>query len=387
MRHFIFMSSMIFALAASASGDTYVVNPDGTGDYPTVQAAVNAAGTGDIIELTDGTFTGAGNRGISFLGKAITVRSQSGNPEACIIDCQQADRGFLFTSNEGLESVLEGVTVKNGSADNYGGAVYCSPGSPTITNCIFSDNWGAQHGGAMLCFNGSAPVVTGCVFRDNATNLCGGGLICWESSSPTLNSCTFAGNSANAAGGGVFCSDTSVPTIMSCTFCGNATNGTGAGACYEEGPLTLQNTIIAFSTAGNAVHGDDPETLTLTCCDIYGNAGGPGFAEDWIGLSGNIAEDPLFCDAENGDFSIRSDSPCAPDSNPLCGLIGAWPVGCCFGDLDGDGDVDLTDLATLLANYGVTSGAAYEDGDLDGDGDVDLTDLAALLAVYGTTCP
>jgi len=35
----------------------------------------------------------------------------------------------------------------------------------------------------------------------------------------------------------------------------------------------------------------------------------------------------------------------------------------------------------------MTSGAVYEDGDLDGDGDVDLSDLSALLAVYGTTCP
>ena len=57
------------------------------------------------------------------------------------------------------------------------------------------------------------------------------------------------------------------------------------------------------------------------------------------------------------------------------------------GDLDGDGDVDLSDLAQLLANYGTTHGASYEDGDLDGDGDVDLSDLAALLAVYGSTCP
>jgi len=53
------------------------------------------------------------------------------------------------------------------------------------------------------------------------------------------------------------------------------------------------------------------------------------------------------------------------------------------GDLDGDGDVDLSDLAQLLANYGVTSGATYEMGDIDGDGDVDLSDLAALLANYG----
>lgn len=53
------------------------------------------------------------------------------------------------------------------------------------------------------------------------------------------------------------------------------------------------------------------------------------------------------------------------------------------GDIDYDGDVDLSDLAMLLANYGATSGAAYEDGDLDGDGDVDLGDLAALLAYYG----
>jgi hypothetical protein len=43
-------------------------------------------------------------------------------------------------------------------------------------------------------------------------------------------------------------------------------------------------------------------------------------------------------------------------------------------------------LARLLSNYGMTEGAVYADGDLDADGNVDLTDLAALLAVYGTTC-
>ena len=59
----------------------------------------------------------------------------------------------------------------------------------------------------------------------------------------------------------------------------------------------------------------------------------------------------------------------------------------CPEDLDGSGAVDLADLAALLANYGITSGAQPEDGDFDGDGDVDLADLAHLLSVYGQDCP
>lgn len=58
----------------------------------------------------------------------------------------------------------------------------------------------------------------------------------------------------------------------------------------------------------------------------------------------------------------------------------------CPGDLNGDGEVGLTDLATLLSNFGTPSGATAEMGDLDGDGDVDLSDLATLLANFGATC-
>lgn len=58
----------------------------------------------------------------------------------------------------------------------------------------------------------------------------------------------------------------------------------------------------------------------------------------------------------------------------------------CRGDLNGDGFVNLQDLAQLLAYYGTPSGATQGQGDMDGDGDVDLSDLAALLALYGTQC-
>lgn len=58
----------------------------------------------------------------------------------------------------------------------------------------------------------------------------------------------------------------------------------------------------------------------------------------------------------------------------------------CPGDLDGDRSVNLTDLAVLLANFGMPSGATREQGDLTGDGAVTLNDLAILLANFGSAC-
>ena len=47
-----------------------------------------------------------------------------------------------------------------------------------------------------------------------------------------------------------------------------------------------------------------------------------------LGIEGNFAADPLFCDAAAEDFPLHSDSPCAGINNPACGHLGAWPIGC-----------------------------------------------------------
>ena len=369
-------------------GETYVVNPEGTGDFPTIQAAIAGVQHGDVIELTDGTFTGDGNRDMDYLGKAITIRSQSGNPQACIIDCAGSrgdpHRGFSFVSDEGPESVLEGVTIANGylPPPGWGAGVEGSGSSPTLINCIFSDNSAYEGGGANFT-SASHPTFIGCLFSGNSATA-GGGVAVASGSSATLTDCTFSGNSAVAFGGGLSFV-WSLGTVVGCTFHGNgAPEGSGVHSGYGSA-LEVQNCIVAFSTQGPGVGCGSFVIPTLTCCDIYGNAGGDwvGDIADQYGVNGNICEDPLFCDPENGDFTITSDSPCAPDYNPECGLIGAWPAECCVGDLDGDRDTDQADLGVLLADWGCDDPVNGCAGDLNGDDKTDQADLGILLADWG----
>jgi hypothetical protein len=52
------------------------------------------------------------------------------------------------------------------------------------------------------------------------------------------------------------------------------------------------------------------------------------------------------------------------------------------GDLDGDGDVDLADLAIMLSDFGCSVAPCV--GDIDGDGDTDLDDLSTQLSNFGS---
>jgi hypothetical protein len=138
MRTAIISVAAVLTLSSMARAETYVIDPHGWGDYPTIQAAIDAAVAGDVIELTDGLFLGAGNRDIDYQGKAITVRSASDDPESCVIDCQGSfadpHRGFYFHSGEGSDSIVRGITITHGSTLDtcpgcHGGGIYCTESS------------------------------------------------------------------------------------------------------------------------------------------------------------------------------------------------------------------------------------------------------------------
>jgi len=347
-------------------GGTLVVDPDGSGDYTTIQGAVDAAVSGDTVELTDDIYTGPQNRDIRLQGKSIRLRSHSGNPQACVIDCQgtaeDPHRGFVFDSDEGRECVLEGLTVRNGYQIGGGGALI-SGAQPTIRNCAFTGNT-AGGGGALQMIEGADPLVQncrfegnhastyagacdlevcnatfrGCEFIENSCAATAGALLLYQAGA-TLDSCTFAGNTAQNGGAVAWYYPTRSSSVSHCTFHGNgAVNGGSLVTAYGAAP-ELENCILAFGTQGAAVHCVEEAGATFSCSDIYGNAGG-----DWVGCiagqsgtNGNFSADPLLCDAAAGDFGLLETSPCAPENSPAgCGLIGAHGVGCKSSEVGGE---------------------------------------------------
>ncbi|MHC4477624.1 MAG: hypothetical protein ACYTEL_18415, partial [Planctomycetota bacterium] len=134
-------SILVLGLVQIASGRTITVDDDGPADFNTIQAAIDDANDGDVVEIQPGTYTGDGNRDVNFAGKAITVRSTDPNDPnivaATVIDCQAGStnkhRAFNFRSGEGQDSVLQGLTIKNGfTMRQIGGGVLCEASSPTI---------------------------------------------------------------------------------------------------------------------------------------------------------------------------------------------------------------------------------------------------------------
>ena len=268
--------------------------------YPTIQAAIDAASDGDTVLVADGTYTGNGNRDINFKGKAIIVRSENG-PESCIIDCQGSlsdeHSGFYFYSGENTSSVLEGFSITNGYATDVGGAVVCYMSSPTITHCsirgntssagggiacgyssdamitdcIISEN-SSTNGGGIECLQ-SDPTIMNCDISDNFSTNAGGGIMCNESN-PTINHCSISRNYANS-GGGIVLGFSSNATITSCVISENESSEGGGIGCWESSPMITNCIISRNETNGGAGGGGilcvDSSNPTIRNCTITGN--------------------------------------------------------------------------------------------------------------------
>jgi hypothetical protein len=341
--------SVLTALGAARAA-TYLVMPDGSGDLPTIQAAVQAAAPGDEILLGDGVFRGLGNRDVDLGGKALAIRSRSGQAGACVIDCQGSDvephRAFVCTPGLGGSSTFEALTITGGhvfgaAPAGCGGALRITgETAPAILDCVF-EGCRATVGGAVYAAE-AGPRFARCVFRGNAAVLGGGALAFAGGAHPTIEDCTFIANQADQGGG--ITAEWSMVTVSGCTFVRNrAWTGSGISAWLAT-LVVLERTILAFSALGRPVDCED-STLWIECCDAYGNDVGDwiGCLGGYLGEDGNICADPLFCDLAGEDLRLDAGSPCLPSGE--CGRMGAWPVGC------GGTPATVTSWGGLKARY------------------------------------
>lgn len=323
----------LFSYPGHPRARTWHIEPGGEGDAPTIQAGLDSASAGDTVLVACGTYY---EHDVE-MKSGVVLRSATGEPDCAMIDSEQQSRCLtcMWCDNA---TVIEGLTMTGGRTRypiGYGGGVRCEGSATTFRKCIFTANF-ADAGGGVASLGGS-PKFEDCIFSENEAGD-GGGALCTYSS-PEFVGCLFSRNWALVVGGGLFCEVQSLPLVSGCTFYGNAAGQGGGGiGCFEESSPMLRNTVIAFSSQGEAIwRAHDDCNPLLFCCDLYGNEGGnwTDFIQDQIGHHGNFQQDPLFCDVSADDLTIAESSPCLPGNHPggyVCGdVVGCYGQGCISG--------------------------------------------------------
>lgn len=381
------LSNLILAGNAAKIGGAGAFFLDSSGVVENVLVADNhtrvAAGVeceSSPITLTDVEFSG--NIGISGAG-GFACR---GGPAPTLIHCSFVANESIEGSGGAMEAsdcdpVLDDCTFSLNRASWYGGGLWtdrssaqvrgcrflenetawgggaaCLDASPTFVECVFSNNTAEDGGGVYIfgtataslmdCeFTGNAAIVggaarldgglfsaTGCTFSENTADVVAGGIACSDGSTATLEDCALVGNSSGVRGGAFDVHAEASLALYGCTLSENSCPMGGGVVTESPVPVLAERTIIAFSTDGEAVLCVGGGSVSLACCDVFGNAGG-----DWVGciaaqygVDDNFSADPLFCLDGNPDdpYSLHEGSPCLPEDSPCGELVGAYGRGC-----------------------------------------------------------
>jgi hypothetical protein len=367
IRRYVFLALVTLSLAKGGSAAVWRVTIDGSGDAPTIQAAIDAAESGDTIHVGPGRYTwsnqGSGDEKglIRFIDRKhhILLRGEAG-AAATILDAEYENRTIYVQAHNHI--TVDGFSITGGRApffgDYVGGGFFNHISADTIKNCIFANNRARYGGGISSCGNGYVTVVDNCIFTGNIAERSGGGVFfCCNSVPSKLRDCRFTGNAADDGGGGIgisecpisieycliaeneaqergggiACYDNSSASVRNCTIARN-TAAEGSGVCVSYGgALDCYRSIFAFNT-GSFLWIAPDAPAGAGCCDCFGNTAGDDFPAGVVETGMNIALDPRFCGvAGSGDYYLRSDSPCIPVNHPggiICQQIGAYPAGC-----------------------------------------------------------
>ena len=366
--------------AGAAATDRYVAQsgqtPDPGAGYVTwaqaasnIQDAVNKAAVNDTIWVGAGRYyapdapSNTYGPTVVVINKALALRSSNGAPESTIIDGGGQYRGITiqnFTTTTNLY-IVDGFTITNCSATNFGGGIYITPVSSTymtsvVQNCLITDNKVIGGGGGIYCSR--ALTVSNCIIRSNIATTndagsppgSGGGM--FFAASTLVTDCKIYGNQSlgtnnnlNYGGSAVhiyrnhftFRNTLIYDNWGNYPYCGYAIfSMVGSLVDPAECMLNLENCVIFGHTVGGGIHARRSNwTLNILNSIIYSNTPvnftgnacsmGPGTAVTNLymdysctitnGLLGtfpgsNTTNSPAFVDYAAGDFRLSEGSPC-----------------------------------------------------------------------------
>lgn len=311
------------------------------GDFPTIQAAVNAAASGDRILIAPGTYA----ERIAWTGKGLSLIGTDG-AASTIIDARGAPGtgpAIDGTLSFGETFVAQGLTVRGDEsrfADGitfFGGAgMLLNGGEHIIQSCVIEDcsitnwpNFGFRWGGGVLSYGLTTLRVFDSVFRNN-TGEAGGALAAdgsieilgcvFEDNSATADAgaallvgqilafkdCTFRRNTAPFAG-----AVRASGEIVRCVFVGNAANGAtgsdGMGGAIR-GPVSSLLQCVFFdnsaSTSGGAVASSAP-AINIDSSLFLGNSAPTGSAVSTT-IDANASNTVFWSNTGGGIISASS---------------------------------------------------------------------------------
>jgi len=343
---------------------------DWTNAYTTLDAALTAAVSGDMIWVAAGNYKPGGaspTRSSSFtIPSGVKVYGGFNGTENALgsrnwvqnITILSGDIGVAGTKTDNVYHVvsfngvsaateLDGFTVTKGYAnqaaapDNSGGGINnlggVSGSSPKISNCIVEDNLCSRDGGGIMSYADAGTTanitILSCIIRGNTSSGHNGGgveIAGWGSTSNgTLTNCVITGNVAVYFGSGIEFSNGYAPgssttgLIINSTISGNK-NAEGLHVQVQSGTMnvTVTNSIIYNNQSDIAK--TTTGTMTLTNCDVQYCSTANWYTSSGIVNGGNnIDAAPVFfagvpyasAPTTTGDYRIRSNSLCADAGN------------------------------------------------------------------------
>lgn len=288
-------------------------------EYPTIQAAIDAAVDGDVVSIAAGEYT----ESVILSDKAITLRGAGST-----LTIWRAPKG----------SGMVPPRPDNTKAVEIHDICFADFNMPTYPHAAVALNWTAAH------------VVRGCRFSNCgffALNVWGGTLI---------ENCEFNGTIGGIAVNTNLSSAQSPHIFRGCVFADNSFSG---GNSFPSAIDIYQSTVRIEGcrfARNNYPLGNGVAIRVVASGLLVTNS---DFCESSIS--------PVLGGYTDGGGNLITTAECASP---------------CPGDLVDDGIVNSADIAVVL-NFWGTNGTQYAGVDLNSDGIVNGADLAAVLGAWG----